>query len=41
MFKMHTPNLNERYPKKKIQFGRLIKVSIVQAFGHITICVDS
>jgi len=38
--KMHAPNSNERYLKKKIQFGSSINVSVVQPSGHITICVD-
>jgi hypothetical protein len=36
---MHAPNSNEGYFKKILQFGSSIKVSIVQASGHITICV--
>jgi hypothetical protein len=37
---MQEPNSNERYPKKRIQFGSSINVSILQPSGHITICVD-
>ncbi len=37
---MHALNSNERYLKKKIEFGISIKVSIAQPSGHITICVD-
>ncbi len=37
---MHAPSSNEGYPKKIFQFGNSIKVSIIQANGHVTICVD-
>jgi hypothetical protein len=36
---MHAPNSSDGYPQKILQFGSSIKVSIVQANGHITICV--
>jgi hypothetical protein len=36
---MHAPNSNDGYLKKILQFGSSIRVLVVQASGHITICV--